>query len=81
MIPSNAFIEIRPRKDDEHAKGDDLLDDLELKRCEFPIADPIRGYLKAVLREGDQPTHDDGGKKGCVAIFQMSVPREGHEDV
>ena len=57
------------------------MDDLELKRGKFPVADPIRRYLKAVLCKGDEPTDDDGGKKWCVAVFQMPIPRECHEDV
>jgi len=53
MIPFDAFAEIPPREDDEHAKRDDLLDDFQLKRCEFTIADAIRGDLKTIFSERD----------------------------
>jgi hypothetical protein len=53
MIPFDAFAEIQPREDDEHAKRDDLLDDFQLERCEFTIADAIRGDLKTISSERD----------------------------
>jgi hypothetical protein len=37
--------------------------------------------LKTIFRERDQPAHDDRGKKRRLAIFQVPVPGESHEDV
>ena len=81
MVPFEAFPEIPPRENDEHAERDDLLDDLQLKRGEFSIADAIRGDLEAIFGEGDQPAHDDRGHKRGLAVFQVTVPSESHEDV
>ena len=81
MIPFDAFTEIPPRKDDKHAEGDHLLDDFQLKRREFAVADAIRGDLKAVFGECDEPAHDNCGEQGSLAVFQVTVPSDGHEDI
>jgi hypothetical protein len=39
MIPFDAFTEIGPCEDDEHAESDYLLDDFQLKCREFTIAE------------------------------------------
>jgi hypothetical protein len=81
MIPFDAFAEIRPREDDEHAKRDDLLDHFQLKRCEFTIADAIRGDLKTIFSERDEPAHQDYCQKRSFAVFQVTVPGNRHEDI
>ena len=81
MIPFDAFAELPPREDDEHAKRDHLLDDFQLKRRRFRIADAILGDLKTVFGERDQPAHDDRGEEWGLAVFQVTVPSNGHEDV
>jgi hypothetical protein len=81
MTPFDAFAEIRPREDDEHAKRDDLLDDFQLERCEFTIADAIRGDLKTIFSERDEPAHQDYCQKRSFAVFQVTVPRNRHEDI
>ena len=81
MIPFDAFTEIPPREDDEHAKGYRFLDDFQLKRRESAIANPVRWDLKTVFGERDQPAHNDCGEKWRLAVFQVTVPGDGHEDV
>jgi len=81
MVPLDVFTEIPPRKDDEHAKRDHLLNDLQLKRREFSIADTVRGNLETVFGERDQPTHDDYKEKRGLSVFQVTVPSNSHEDV
>jgi len=81
MIPFDAFAEIRPREDDEHAKRDDLLDHFQLERCEFTIADAIRGDLKTIFSERDEPAHQDYCQKRSFAVFQVTVPSDRHEDI
>ena len=81
MIPFDAFTEIPPREADKHAKGDHLLDDFQLKRREFAIADAVRGDLKTVFGERDEPAHDDCGEEGRLAVFQVTIPGDGHEDI
>ena len=81
VIPFDTFTEVHPREDDEHAKGDHFLDDFQLKRSEFAIADAVRGDLKAVFGERDEPAYDDCCENRRLAIFQMTVPGDGHEDV
>ena len=81
MIPFDAFAEIPPREDDEHAKGDHLLDDFQLKRREFAIPDAVRGNLEAVFGERDEPAHGDCSEQRSLAVFQVAIPSDGHEDI
>ena len=81
MIPFDAFAEIPPREDDEHAKRDYLLDDFQLKRRKFAIANAIRGNLKTVFGERDQPAYDDRGEKRSLAVSQVAVPGDCHKNV
>jgi hypothetical protein len=81
MIPFHTFTEIPPRKDNEHAKRDHLLNDFQLKRREFSIADTICGNLETVFSKRDQPTHHDYKEKWGLSVFQVTVPSNGHEDV
>jgi hypothetical protein len=81
MIPLDAFIQIRPCEDDKHAERDCLLDDFQLKCCKFTIAEAIRGDLKTVFGERNQPAHDDYDEKRGLAVLQVTVPCNCHEDV
>src|SRR5579864_1298076 len=81
MIPSDPFTQIPPREDDENTEGDDFLDDFQLKRREFGIADAIRWDLKTVFQERDQPAYDDHGRERSLAVFEVAIPSDGHEEV
>jgi hypothetical protein len=81
MIPFDAFTEIPPCEDDKHAERDYLLDDFQLKCCKFTITDPIRGDLKTVFSERNQPTYEDYDEKRSLAVLQVTVPCDCHEDV
>ncbi len=81
MIPPDVLAEIQPREDDEHAKRDHFLNDFQLKGRELAVANAIRRDLKAVFGEGYQPAYDDGGKERSFAVFQVAVPRDGHENI
>src|SRR6266852_168453 len=81
MIPFDPFAKVRPRENDEYAKRDDLLDDFQLIRCEFTIADAIRRNLKTVFGERDYPTHNDYSEERNLTIFQVTVPGNRHKDV
>ena len=81
MIPFDVFTQIPPGKHDEDTKRDYFLNDFQLKRREFAIADAIRRNLKTIFRERDQPAQNNGGKKWSFAIFQVTVPRDCHEDI
>ncbi len=81
MIPFDILTKIPPRENDKHAQGDHFLDDFQLKRREFAIADAVRGDLKAVFGECDEPAHDDCGEKRRLAVFQVTVPGNSHEDI
>ena len=81
MIPFDAFTEIPPREDHEYAEGDHLLNDFQLKPCEFAVADAICGDLKTIFGERDQPTEDDDGQERSFPVFQVTVPSKCHEDI
>src|SRR5208282_3838629 len=81
MIPFQALSQIRPRENHKNAKRDDLLNYLQLKSREFAVPDPVRGHLKAIFRERNQPAHDDRGKERSFPVFQMAVPGDGHKNI
>jgi hypothetical protein len=81
VIPSDVFAEIEPGENGENGEGDHFLNNFQLKAREMAIADAIGRNLEAVFGEGDEPAHDNGGEKRRLSIFQVAVPRDGHEDV
>src|SRR5215469_2001783 len=68
-------------EDSEDGESDDLLDDLELIGSEGAGSDAVGGDLQAVLEERDGPADDDDLPKRNLAVLEMAVPGEGHEDV
>jgi hypothetical protein len=81
MIPFEALTEIRPRENDEHTESDYLLDDFQLKCRELAVTYAIRGDLKTVFGKRDRPAHQDYRDKRSLAVFQVTIPGDGHEDV
>ena len=81
MVPFDIFPEIPPGEHDEHTERDHFLDDFQLERREFAVADAVRRDLKTIFRECDQPAHDDGGEERSLAVFEVTVPGDGHEDI
>src|SRR5277367_2617835 len=81
MIPLHAFAEIEPSENDEHAERHDFLDNFQLERRELAVSDTVCGHLKTILGEGHQPTHHDCREQRSLAVFQMTIPGDGHEYV
>ena len=84
MVPAQPLIQDDGGKDRKNAQGDHLLNDLELGGGKGDIADAVGGHLEAVLEEGDAPTDENHGQQGPLGapeVFQMSIPRQGHEEV
>src|SRR5205807_1387798 len=55
VVPMQLVAKIKGREDPEDSQRDHLLNHLELVRREGLRADPVGGYLQAVLKEGDAP--------------------------
>ena len=81
IIPADLLLKIKNGKNAKDNKGDDFLDGLELRGGKRPVADAVGRHLETIFREGDQPADQDGERERSVLVFQMPVPREGHEDV
>jgi hypothetical protein len=81
VVPFEFVAEIPHGKYGENDQGDDFLDGFQLCRGEFVGADAVGGYLETIFEEGDAPTGEDYFPERFVAIFQVAVPREGHEDI
>src|ERR1700730_2924832 len=64
-----------------NTQSDYFLDDFQLKCCKFTVAEPIRWDLKTVFGERNQPAHDDYSEKRSLAVLQVTVPCDCHEDV
>src|ERR1700683_74728 len=76
IVPAKRFTQVDVRKHGEDDECDDLLDDLQLVAGELSVANPVRGYLEAVLAKRNQPTHDDGGDERRRTVLQVPVPRD-----
>ena len=81
VIPAQVRTEIVSGEDAEDRERDDLLNHLELHGSEAAVADAVGGHLKAILKEGDTPADQNDLPKRLLAVFQVTVPGEGHEDV
>jgi len=81
VVPAGAFAEIEPGKDDEDAERDDLLNNFQLERGEFAVADAVCWNLKTVFGKCNQPTHNDSGEQRGFPVSQVTVPGHRHEDV
>src|SRR5690606_32989291 len=73
--------EVPDREGGEHDEGDHLLDHLELRGGELPVAPAVRRHLEAVLEEGDAVGDQHHLPERLVAKFEMPVPGDGHEHV
>ena len=81
VVPAEMVSEVVDGEDTEDGEGDDLLDDLELVGRECAGTDAVGGDLQAVFEEGDGPADDDDLPQSDVAVFEVTIPGEGHEDV
>ena len=81
VTPMHWLLQVQPREDDKHRQGDDFLNDLELKRAEGTVPDTIRRHLKAVFRQRDHPTDQNGNQQRRTAVLQVPIPRSGHKQI
>jgi hypothetical protein len=81
VIPLDVFAEIPPGEHDENAQRDHFLDDFQLEGGELPVTDAVRRNLKTIFRERYQPAHHDRGEKRRLAVFQVPVLGDRHEDI
>ena len=80
-VPRWALAKEPERDDGEDDERDALLHDLELGDRECPRTDAVRGDLERVLRQRDKPTHQDHQQQWLGLQLQVSIPRQGHEDI
>ena len=81
VIPSKFLAEVRNGKDGEDGEGDDFLDGLELGGAEFIGTDAICRDLKTIFEESNAPAGENNFPERFAAVFQVSVPGKGHENV
>ena len=92
MVPPQLHVEGDRGENDKNHQRDDLLDHLELHQVKrSSVSDkshPVGGHLKTVLKESDAPRkqdHEDQrgriGDESRLLQFEMTVPRQRHEDV
>ena len=68
-------------EDREHRQCSDFLDGLELRGVEFAGADAVCRYLETVFEECHAPIGHNYLPESFVALFQVSVLREGQENI
>lgn len=93
MVPLEWFtLEAYDCEDREDRECDDLLNDLELHKCEWSAialeSVAVGWYHEDVLEESHSPREEDDSVEWCVfweylhlCEFKMTVPSKGHEDV
>src|SRR5215472_1125278 len=81
MIPADVLAKVDPGESDKNAKSDHSLNNFQLKRAEFSVADAVRRNLKAVFQECNQPAHNDHGYEWRLFVLQVTVPSYRHEYV
>src|ERR1035437_1379149 len=82
MIPREFLLQKEDGESDEDGDGDNLLNDLELESREMDIAEAIRRHRQAVFEQRDSPGAEDRlPERPVVAVFQVPIPGEGHEDI
>src|SRR5690348_10992373 len=59
IIPPQPLAKIKIREKDEYGDRHGFLNDLQLVSGELPISNPVRGNLKAIFAERDQPAKHD----------------------
>ncbi len=66
----------------ENQQGDDFLEDFQLADRHDLVSDPVGRHLEEIFKQGDTPTDQSSYHPGPAGqIPQVTVPREGHEDV
>jgi hypothetical protein len=81
VVPLERFSKIEHGEEREYGQGDDFLDSLQLGCRELVGSDAVGGHLKTMFGKGDQPADDNDFEQWSAAIFQMAIPRKGHENV
>jgi hypothetical protein len=81
VVPFEGIAKIGDGKNGKDRESDDFLNGFELGAGEFVRPDAIGRNLEAVFEEGDAPTGQNHLPERRIAIFQMTVPGEGHEDI
>jgi hypothetical protein len=52
-----------------------------LRSVEFVGANPVGRNLEAILKEGNPPADDNDFPERDVSVFQVAIPRKGHENI
>jgi hypothetical protein len=81
VVPVQLVTKVEDAEDPEDAERDDFLDNFELVGRKGARADAVRGNLQAIFEERDAPADEDDFPEWDGFEFEMTVPREGHEDV
>ena len=92
MVPAQRHLESDSRKSDKDHKRDDFLNNFQLHQRERSAVacktDSVRRHLQTVLEESDAPGQENDKDKRCsigeetgLLQFQVTIPRERHEDV
>ena len=81
VIPMQSTAKVIDGEDTENHECDYLLNHLELVGGEGPSADAICWNLQAILEECNRPANQNNFPQRGGPVLEMTVPREGHEDV
>jgi hypothetical protein len=81
-IQSQGLFHVEMNEPNEHDHCYDFLDDLQLGQAQCAVSNAVGGYLEAIFKEGNAPTHENGYPDGLLTqITEVTVPGKGHEYV
>jgi hypothetical protein len=81
VIPAEFFSEIGHGEDGENSERDNFLNCFELGGGEFIRANAIGRDLEAIFEKSNSPTGENDFPESFAAVFEVTVPGEGHKDV
>ena len=81
MIPAQFLVEVSDCKQAENQQRDDLLSHLELNGSKLGGTPTVGRDLKTIFKKRNQPADQNGQREGCVFVFEVAIPREGHKKI
>ena len=81
VVPAQVFAQIVNRKQREHRQRDDFLQSFQLGGGIVFVTDAVGGNLQTVFEKRDAPADQNDRPQRGRFEFQMTVPRECHENI
>jgi hypothetical protein len=81
VIPAQRLAKIKNGKTRKNYKSDNFLNGFKLCRRKITMTYPVGGHLEAIFKKSYTPADQNNQEEGDGLVFEMAIPREGHEDI